>query len=117
VSKLTPVAMVIDRPTAARVAADMKELGGAWLEMFDTWRRSDMPFLVMLAHTEQRIRLRAPLTAMAVDEAALRKSLKVFCQQLIGMRCRWALCLEPGSPAEQLVRNELLLDFATEGNA
>jgi hypothetical protein len=116
---MTPLAMVIDRPTAARmIATDVNDLGGAWVEMFDMWQQlQSMCYLVMMAHTDERIRLRAPLVAMAVDDDALRKSLRTFCGQLSNTRCRWALFVEAGSTAEQITREELLRDSAPEGHA
>ena len=114
---MTPTAMVIDRPTAARIGMDAKQLGGAWTEMFETWLRlSPMAYLVMMAHTKERIRLRAPLTAMAVDDDALRLVLRQFCQELDNTRCRWALFVEAGSTAEQITRQELLLDVKDGGH-
>jgi hypothetical protein len=111
-------AMVIDRPMAARIAADVKEFGGAWTEMFEAWRRlPSMAYLVMMAHTKERIRLGAPLTAMAVDDDALRIALRHFCQQLDNVKCRWVLFIESGSDAEQIARQELLRDGIAEGRA
>jgi hypothetical protein len=69
-------AMIIDRPTAARIAADVYEFGGAWTEMFETWQRTSLPYLIMMAHTKERIRLGAPLVAMVVDDDALRAVLR-----------------------------------------
>jgi hypothetical protein len=114
----TPTAMVIDRPTGALIAADVKKFGGAWVEMFEMWwQLSPMRYLVMLAHTEERFRKRAPLTAMAVDDDALHLVLKQFCGELAGMDCRWALFVEKGSTAERIVRAELLLDAKVAGTA
>jgi hypothetical protein len=115
---MTPIAMVIDRPMAARIAKDVHEFGGAWEEMFETWRRlSPMQYLVMLAHTKERIRKRAPLTMMAVDDDALRQVLRHCCDQLSGKQCRWALFVEHGSTAEQITRQEILTDSIAQGNA
>jgi hypothetical protein len=115
---MTPIAMVIDRPMAARIAKDVKEFGGAWEEMFEVWQRlSPMQYLVMMAHTNERIRKGAPLVAMAVDDDALRTALRTFCEQLNNTRCRWALFVEAGSAAEQITRAEILLDGIPEGNA
>jgi hypothetical protein len=115
---MTPIALVIDRPTAARIAVDVKKFGGAWADMFDAWQRMNtFPYLVMLAHTKERIRQRAPLTAMAADDDALRLALKQFCAELSDVKCRWALFVEAGSAAESIAREELLLDTKTEGHA
>jgi hypothetical protein len=114
---MTPVAMVIDRPMGARIAKDVKEFGGAWEEMFEMWQRLPMAYLVMMAHTDERIRLRAPLVAMAADDAALRKTLRTFTGQLDGVTCRWALFVEAGSTAEQITREEILIDSVPDGNA
>jgi hypothetical protein len=116
--KVTAIAMVIDRPTSAGIAADIKEFGGAWVEMFDMWRKlSPMQYLVMLAHTDERIRKRAPLTAMAASDDTLRLILKQFCDELAGMQCHWALFIEKGSTAESIARAELLLDAKAVGTA
>jgi hypothetical protein len=116
--RMTPVAMVIDRPMAARIVKDVHEFGGAWEEMFHTWQAlSPMQYVVMLADTKERIRLRAPLTAMAVDDDALRAVLRQFCNQLSGKKCRWALFVEAGSMAEQITRQEILADSITQGSA
>ncbi len=115
---MTPIAMVIDRRMGARIARDVKEFGGAWEEMFETWQLlSPMQYLVMLADTDERIRKRAPLTAMAINDDALREVLHQCYQHLTGKTCRWALFLESGSAAEQIARAELLLDVTTQGNA
>jgi hypothetical protein len=115
---MTPIAMVIDRPMAAHIAKDVHEFGGAWEEMFETWQRlSPMRYLIMMAHTDERVRKRAPLTAMAVDDDALRAVLRQCCKQLTGKKCRWALFVEAGSMAEQITRQEILIDSVTEGNA
>jgi hypothetical protein len=115
---MTPIAMVIDRPMGARIAKDVHEFGGAWEEMFHTWQAlSPMQYVVMLADTKERIRLRAPLTMMAVDDDALRQVLRHCCDQLAGKKCRWALFVEAGSTAEQITRAEILRDATTEGAA
>jgi hypothetical protein len=113
------VAMVIDRPMGARIAKDVHEFGGAWETVFNAWLRlPSMQYLVMMAHTEERIRKRAPLTAMiADDDDALRMALRTFCDELVGKSCQWALFVERGSMAEQITRQELLLDATTQGNA
>jgi hypothetical protein len=115
---MTPVAMVIDRPMAARIAEDVKQFGGAWEEMFEAWQRlPPMQYLVMMAHTNERIRKRAPLVAMAVDDEALRMALRTFCHQLDNTKCQWALFVEHGSTAEQITRQEILADSIAQGNA
>jgi hypothetical protein len=115
---MTPIAIVIDRPMAARIAKDVKEFGGAWEEMFNAWHQMKVPkYLVMMAHTSERIRKRAPLVAMVMDDDALRQTLRTFCQQLDNTKCRWALFVEAGSMAEQITRQEILIDSVTEGNA
>jgi hypothetical protein len=115
---MMPIAMVIDRPMGARIAKDVHEFGGAWVEVFEMWQRvTPMQYLIMMAHTDERIRKRAPLTAMAVDDDALRQALRTFCTELTGKQCRWALFVEKGSMAEQITRQEILLDATTEGNA
>jgi hypothetical protein len=109
-------AMIIDRPMAARIAASVKEIGGAWTEMFEAWQRMpEIPYLVMMAHTKERIRQRAPLTAMAASDDGLRDALKICCEQLDNVKCRWCLFVEAGSVAEQIARQELLLDSVPEG--
>jgi hypothetical protein len=111
-------AMIIDRPMAARIAADVKEFGGAWTEMFEAWQQlPSMAYLVMMAHTKERLRLGAPLTAMVADDDALRIALREFCQQLDNATCRWALFVERDSTAEQIARQELLLDSVPEGTS
>lgn len=116
-SRVTPIAFVIDRAVAARVADAIEELGGAWAEAFHLWQRSHMQFLVMLAHTKRRLRLRAPLTYMAANERALAPILQTACANLDEVECRWVLCLEDGSAVDTLVRQQLLLDTKTEGRA
>jgi hypothetical protein len=112
------MAMVIDRQMAARIAKDVHEFGGAWETVFNAWQRlPSMQYLVMMAHTDERIRKRAPLTVMAVDDDALREALQVFCQQLDNTKCRWALFVEAGSMAEQITRQEILADSITQGSA
>lgn len=119
VSDITAVVVVIDRPTAARITdEDINSLGGAWVEMFEAWKRLEIfPYLVMMAHTEERVRKRAPLTAMSVDSDALRLSLKRFCGELSDVKCQWALFVEAGSIAESIVREEMLRDAVEEGHA
>ena len=70
----------------------------------------------MLAR-RQGIRKRAPLTAMVVDDDTLRDALKQFCGQIDGVRMGWALFVEKGSAAEEIAREELLLDMKVEGSA
>jgi hypothetical protein len=112
-------AMVIDRTTAPIVAADVRTIGGAWAALFDAWYAAGdrVPYLVMMAHTKERLRKRAPLTAMAVTDDTLRMAMKRFCAELDGVRCEWGLCLVAGSAAEAIVREELMLDATTEGTA
>jgi hypothetical protein len=117
VRAMTPIVMVIDRPSAARIAADVKALGGAWTEMFEAWQRTSLPYLAMMAHTKERLRLRAPLTAMVADDDGLRLALRHFCSHVINMKVQWALFIELGSPAEQIARQELLLDSVVEGHS
>jgi hypothetical protein len=110
--------MVIDRPMGARIAKDVHEFGGAWEEMFNAWHQMTVPkYLVMMAHTKERIRKRAPLVAMVMDDEGLRETLRLFCQQLDNTQCRWALFVEHGSTAEQITRAEILRDATTEGSA
>jgi hypothetical protein len=112
------MAMVIDRAMAARIAKDVHEFGGAWTTVFNAWLQlPSMQYLVMMAHTTERMRKRAPLVAMAVDDDALREALRTFCQQLDNTSCRWALFVEHGSMAEQITRQEILADSITQGSA
>jgi hypothetical protein len=112
------MAMVIDRSMAARIAKDVHQFGGAWETVFNAWQRlPEMQYLIMMAHTDERIRKRAPLTAMVVDDDALRDALRVMCQQLDNTQCRWALFVEHGSTAEQITRQEILVDSITQGSA
>lgn len=112
---VTPVAMVIDRATAGDVAADIRALGGAWAEMFDGWCRAEGEYLVLLAHTQERMAKRAPLTLMCLDREHLRKALRMAFAQAAGLTVKWFLFVE--KDVEALVREELALDGATGGNA
>lgn len=114
---MTPIAMVIDRPMGARIAKDVHEFGGAWETVFNAWQRLPMQYLVMMAHTDERIRKRAPLVAMAVDDDALRQALQQFCGMLSNTQCQWALFVEKGSAADQITQQELLLDSVPKGSA
>lgn len=116
-TKLTPVGMVIDQPTAASVIKAIADLGGAWVEMFDTWRRFEIRYLVLLAHTQERLLRRAPLTYMVNSDDVLRITLKSCCAQLDDVDCHWALCVEAGSPADVIVKEEILNDSITKGRA
>lgn len=112
----TAVAVVIDKPTAARIAKDMTAMGGAWSQMFDVWFRSEYRYLVLLADSPERIRLKAPLTYLAADDDGLRDALDACCQRLPGVRCAWSLFIEKDSAAAVLTRTHLLLDFEPQGN-
>lgn len=114
---LVPLALVIDRPTAEQVNKSIAELGGAWVEMFDTWRRSEYRYLVLMAHTPERLRRRAPLTLMVDTDEALRSAIQTCCLQLDGKQCRWLLCLEPKSVADDIAKAEILHDSVVEGSA
>jgi hypothetical protein len=115
---MTPVAMVIDRPMGARIAKDIHEFGGAWVTVFNAWQRlPSMQYLVMMAHTNERIRNRTPLTVMTVDDDSLREALQAFCIELAGKSCRWCLFVEKGSMAEQITRAEILRDATPAGSA
>lgn len=114
---LTPIAFVIDRRTAPRVARDVMELRGAWREMFRAWQRSDAEFLILLAHTPERLRRRAPLTAMTSGADGLRAALRLMFEQLAEVKCRWFLFVERGTDADDIVRAELLLDATPGGIA
>lgn len=114
---VTAIAVVIDRATANRISTDIADLGGSWAEVFAVWNRSDYAYLVMLAHTKKRVRLGAPLTYMAADEDALRLSLDDCCRRLIGQRCQWSLFMDKQSAAAHATREQLLIEFETEGNA
>jgi hypothetical protein len=112
------MAMVIDRPMAARIAKDVHKFGGAWETVFKAWQRlPTMQYLIMMAHTKERMRKRAPLTAMVVDDESLREALRIMCQQLDNVDCQWMLFVEAGSAAEQITRQEILADSITQGNA
>jgi hypothetical protein len=117
-----PQAIVIDRPTLARVANYLgelfSELGGAWLEMFTLWRSLDSsPYLILLANTSKRMRLRAPLAYFVIDDKVLNDTLRMSCERLGAVKCQWALFIEKGSSAEQIVRCQLLIDSVVEGSA
>jgi hypothetical protein len=115
--KLPPTAFVIDRATAPKLITEFKELGGAWYEMLTTWQRLPMfPYLVLLAHTQERLRKGAPLTFMAIDDNALRKTLGTCCAQLDDIRCRWVICVEPNSTARSITTEMLLADSIVEGH-
>ena len=116
-AKLIAVGIVIDKSTASRIVAEMTAMGGVWGEVFDIWHRSHYVYLTLLAHTKRRLRLGAPLVFMSADDAALRSALMQACDQLDDLRCRWTLFIEKGSAAEQIVRQELLIDSTVEGNA
>jgi hypothetical protein len=116
-TSLRPVAIVIDRATAASVADSIESMGGAWWDMFQLWQRADVPYLVMLAHTNKRIRHRAPLTWIVIDEHALRATMQTACERLTNVQCQWLLCVQPGSDGDAIVREMLLLDAAVEGRA
>jgi len=109
--------MVIDRHTAARIAADVEGLGGAWRDLFRAWQRSDTDYLIFLAHTAERIAKRAPLTAMTNGTDGLRAALRLMCGQLSDVECRWFLFVERNSEAERITREELLLDAEVGGIA
>jgi hypothetical protein len=119
-TQLTPIAIVIDRPFAKRKPKSlrkcMSDLGGAWPQMFELWQQTDMPYLILLAHTTERLRQGAPLTMAIRNEDALRTSLQHCCADMVGMRCRWLLLLEKDSVGREITQSELLLDFAPEGN-
>lgn len=118
---ITPIAIVIERPFAKRKPQSlrkcMSDLGGAWPQMFELWQQTDMPYLILLAHTTERLRQGAPLTMAIKNEDALRMSLRHCCADMQGMRCRWLLLLEKDSVGRDITTSELLLDFAPEGNA
>lgn len=116
-TNIMAAAVVIDKTTAPRISKDMEELGGAWTSMFVAWQRSGYDYLVLLADTEERVRLRAPLTYMAVDEHALRQSLDDCCRRLVGKRCQWSLFMDKRSAAAHSTREQLLIEFQTEGHA
>jgi hypothetical protein len=79
--------------------------------------RTEYEFVVLLAHTQERIRKRAPLTYMAATDEALRSALKQACGELSDVHCRWAILVERGSDAEAVVRAEILLDAIPEGSS
>jgi hypothetical protein len=117
VATLTPLAIVVDRPTADAARSSISALGGAWQTMFEVWERSDYRYLVLFAHTEERLRCRAPLTCLADSDDSLREGLKTFCSELDDVTCRWVLCLEPKSAADGVARGEVLGDCIVEGHA
>lgn len=110
-------AIVIDRPSAERVAANIRGLGGAWTQIFDQWAATSSPYLVMMAHTHRRMRERAPLSVMVLEGNALREALRMMCRHLFQQKMEWLLCVEKGSEAERVARDELLADSIVEGHA
>jgi hypothetical protein len=115
--KPTPIAIVVDRSFEGRVSESIKQLGGSWIEMFDTWRHSGFKYVVMLAHTRERIRKRAPLTMLADSDDNLHTAIRNCCAQLSDVKCRWLLCVESGSSADAIVRAEVFADSIVEGRA
>jgi hypothetical protein len=113
----SPIALVVDRVTAEKVSISIGALGGAWVEMFDTWRRSGFAYLVLMAHTPERLRKRAPLTLMVDTDEKLRDALKLCCSQLNDVKCQWLLCVEAGSSAEAITREEILKDAVAGGTS
>lgn len=112
----TPLIVVVDRSNAGLKADEIAVLGGAWETMFGLWRKNHYPYLIMLAHTVERFRRRAPLVMMAQDEEALRLSVKKACSELSG-RARWNLFIEKDGVADLIIQRELLADWLTEGTA
>jgi len=43
--------------------------------------------------------------------------MRLVCRNLDAVQCRWALFVEKGSEADQIVRQELLADSIVEGRA
>jgi hypothetical protein len=117
VSKIIPTAVVIDRVAAARMPAGLDDMGGAWAEMFRVWQRTDMEYVVMLAHTKERLRLRAPLTALARDVDGLRTAMVAMCAHLNNVKCQWVILMEEGTDGIALVRELLLMETRLEGRA
>jgi hypothetical protein len=117
-SHVTPIAMVIDRASADdKLRRDMMELGGAWPEMYLLWLKTEMPYLIFLAHTRERLLHRAPLTLMPANDDALRQTLQHCFADMQGKRVKWLLLMEKDSVGREITASELLLDFAAGGNA
>jgi hypothetical protein len=118
---MTPIAIVIERDFAERkpksVRKCMADLGGSWPAMFELWQQTEMPYLILLAHTTERLRQGAPLTLVIKNTDVLRSSLQHCCADMQGQRCQWLLLLEKDSAAKNIAQSELLLDFAPEGSA
>jgi len=112
-------AIVVDRPSASTLAPNIKILGGWWERTFDKWSTlGDVsPYLILLAHTQERIRLAAPLAFMVTVPDGLRDSLQLACSHINGQKVDWLLCLEKGSDAERTAREVLFSDTKTEGQA
>jgi hypothetical protein len=115
--EFTPLALVVDRPTAGKLKPAIADLGGDWVTMFDTWQHSGFAYLLLLAHTPVRLKRRAPLTMLADNTTRLREVIQTACSQLDDVDCRWLICVEPGSEADQIVREEVLRDSTAEGHA
>jgi hypothetical protein len=114
-----PVAMVFDRTNAEKpsVRDTMHEAGGGWAEVFEIWWGSGLAYLVLLAHTEERVRKCAPLAFMAKDDDGLRGAIVACCAHLSNVRCYWMYCTVPRSAGDVIAREEGLRDTVIQGHA
>jgi len=121
VNNLTPFAIVVDRVYAKKKPQSLRkamcDLGGCWEQMYELWRETGSPYLVLLCHTPERIKSGAPLTSMPVDDDELRRTLTYCCVDLTGQSCKWLLLMQPHSTGREITQSILLLDMVTEGSA
>jgi hypothetical protein len=114
-TKLPPIGIVVDRRAIDDFRPAINKLGGAFVEMFEAWERLTAEYLILLAHTQKRLRFRTPLTFICVNDQALREAMRIACSRIDGLRMTWMIHLTKGSSAESIVRKELLSDAKCGG--
>lgn len=108
--------LVGDRAHLADFKTACQRLGGGWLEGAQVWEAStEMPYVVLLAHEQIRVRRRAPLVMLARDSESLRAAVRNACSRLSNVTCAWVRLLEPET--QSLVDQVLLADATPKGRA
>lgn len=107
------VGVILGPSSPAEQVEVWRSCGAGWRTAIDMWRGLEMPYLVLLAHEERRVRAGAPLACMAKDLETLRGVMVLACAQLDDVSVQWFLPLD--GDAQAAVREVLLADAAPVG--
>jgi hypothetical protein len=106
------VAIVLDCTTDNETVERLRAFGAGWRFGIDTWRDTQLPFLILVAPNEDRIRRGAPLVLAAEDVA---QAAAIACAHLDDVQCAWWFACS--TETRRAVEPVLLADVTVGGHA